>query len=98
MSNLLSKKFSWGLTEPNWSKESIISAKISIKGCLEIEETQVVWCGHLELNLPLCYAKKLHPRALSQTTLAISETAFSKKLYSSIFFWTKIAKSWCHGA
>ena len=31
------------------------------------------------------YAKKLHPRALSQTTLAISETAFSKKLYSSIF-------------
>ena len=39
-----------GFTEIIRSNESIFSEKICIKECLEVEKTQVVYCGHPQNN------------------------------------------------
>jgi hypothetical protein len=51
MSNLSVKKFlscSRGFTETIWSKYPVFSKKVCIKECLEVEETQAIWCSDLE--------------------------------------------------
>ena len=61
MSNLLSanlENFSRRFSETNWSNWTGFCGKMYIKSYLEVVETQVVWCGHLEKCLLLLNSSK----------------------------------------